>query len=72
MSCGPLHYRELQRAYYSIIEIQRLQDDLQQFCYNTENRAVKIREYKNELYGILQNKLKVSINKSMIVTMTTH
>ena len=64
--------RELQRAYYSIIEIQQLQDDLQQFCYSTENRALKIREYKNELYEMLQNKLKVCNNKSISVTMATH
>ena len=64
--------RELQRAYYSIMEIQRLQDDLQQFCNSTENRALKIREYKNELYEMLQNKLKVCNNKSISVTMATH
>lgn len=50
--------REVQRAYNAIKETQRLQDDLQQFCYNTETRALKIREYQVELYELLQNKMK--------------
>ena len=55
-------HRELQTAYTSIARIQQLHEELEKFCYNTETRAQKIREYNNELYELLQNKLKVCIN----------
>lgn len=50
--------RELQRAYSSIVDTQKLQDELQQLCYNTETEAQRIREYITEFYELLQSKLK--------------
>lgn len=48
------------------MDTQKLQDELQQLCYNTETEAQRIREYITEFYELLQSKLKVIINKNTI------
>ena len=65
-------YRELQKTYNGIVETEKLQYELQDFCHYTEVRAEKIREYKTELYQLLQSKLKVCINKNMSHNTHTH